>query len=702
MSTDKAARRARFEGAWKVIKQELLDYITGEGMPKDAIEWYERNLDYNRDVPGGKLNRGMSVVDNAEIIKGTPLTDDEYLKAAVVASTFIVASAGVTLADIAYTATARRHIFSHRFAATARSKEELIHKLELASGKAVSDNAPGKVVFMFSGQGGQYLGMGSALYKTSALSKSAIDECEYFLRKNGFPGVLPIITLDGESSGLAPVEEFEANQAAIFAIEYGLAKLWISWGVTPTAVVGHSLGEYAAHVIAGVLSLESALTLVAHRSCHAAASRRVNDFGMLQSWAQFPSTANGQTAISKTPISLLKTSITGHIVGDVPLCSASVYHELALAGIEASKAHLSLPLQGSHSALFNIDYVKPLVYSKDVAHVVKTTIAINADGSGTFTVESYAASKPESFNRMAPVVSRRTAAICSGEDGEAEVFTTRTAYEIIFIRVVRYAKEYHTMKNATISKNGIEGYAVVKLPKDHDKSKFVPVEEAAMDPEKDEDLSNLTSEQVHSVVRVLQLDEVPMSAQKSSSSGAVNYLRRLGSVGREFWGFNNPKAMASAYADYAMKVARSRPVIFGSWSFGDVEGVSVKGIVLINSPFPVDHVPSSNEFMAQLQQNVPLLKTYDPRIAGGPYPPLVLLHNKEGIPPDAFLPYPVPQWMSEKGTDPCLLADDWSGLVGAPIKVIHLPGTHFTTFATPHLGAVTQALVDGCAYLDEL
>ncbi|KAK0224955.1 farnesyl-diphosphate synthase [Armillaria nabsnona] len=64
MSTDKAARR-------KVIKQELLDYITGEGTPKDAIEWYER------------LNRGMSVVDTAEIIKGTPLTDDEYLKAAV-------------------------------------------------------------------------------------------------------------------------------------------------------------------------------------------------------------------------------------------------------------------------------------------------------------------------------------------------------------------------------------------------------------------------------------------------------------------------------------------------------------------------------------------------------------------------------------------------------------------------------------------
>ncbi|KAK0236504.1 hypothetical protein EDD85DRAFT_954378 [Armillaria nabsnona] len=70
MSTDKAARWARFEGAWKVIKEELLDYITGKGMPKDAIEWYERNLDYNRDVPGGKLNRGMSLSTTPRSLRG--------------------------------------------------------------------------------------------------------------------------------------------------------------------------------------------------------------------------------------------------------------------------------------------------------------------------------------------------------------------------------------------------------------------------------------------------------------------------------------------------------------------------------------------------------------------------------------------------------------------------------------------------------
>ncbi|KAF7331595.1 Fructose-bisphosphate aldolase [Mycena kentingensis (nom. inval.)] len=78
---DKVEKRAKFEAAWTRIRDELIGYATGEGMPPDALEWYTKNLDYN--VPGGKLNRGMSVVDTAEIIKGAPLDGDEYYKAAV-------------------------------------------------------------------------------------------------------------------------------------------------------------------------------------------------------------------------------------------------------------------------------------------------------------------------------------------------------------------------------------------------------------------------------------------------------------------------------------------------------------------------------------------------------------------------------------------------------------------------------------------
>ncbi|KAF8645905.1 hypothetical protein AX16_007491 [Volvariella volvacea WC 439] len=78
---DKAARRAKFEGVWKVIRDELVEYMKSQGMPKEATDWYFNNLEYN--VPGGKLNRGMSVVDTVEILKGRALTDDEYHRSAV-------------------------------------------------------------------------------------------------------------------------------------------------------------------------------------------------------------------------------------------------------------------------------------------------------------------------------------------------------------------------------------------------------------------------------------------------------------------------------------------------------------------------------------------------------------------------------------------------------------------------------------------
>ncbi|KAJ7621630.1 isoprenoid synthase domain-containing protein [Mycena polygramma] len=74
-------RRAKFQGAWTRIRDELVTHFATHGLAPDAIQWYGRNLDYN--VPGGKLNRGMAVVDSAEILKGAPLDDDEYYKAAV-------------------------------------------------------------------------------------------------------------------------------------------------------------------------------------------------------------------------------------------------------------------------------------------------------------------------------------------------------------------------------------------------------------------------------------------------------------------------------------------------------------------------------------------------------------------------------------------------------------------------------------------
>ncbi len=143
-----------------------------------------------------------------------------------------------TLADIAYTMTARRNVYEHRIAVQAGTKEELIEKLGRASPVHVKDET-GKVVFVFSGQGSQYLGMGKALYETSQLFRKYIDECHEILIVLGFPGVTPIILAGEEGSGLTTLEEFESYQAAIFSLEYALAKLWMAWGLTPAAAVGH-------------------------------------------------------------------------------------------------------------------------------------------------------------------------------------------------------------------------------------------------------------------------------------------------------------------------------------------------------------------------------------------------------------------------------------------------------------------------------
>lgn len=144
-----------------------------------------------------------------------------------------------SLVDFAYTATARRQLYTYRIAVSVKTTEDLISGLEQAHPTRVLA-AAGKTVFVFSGQDGQYIGMGSTLYQHSTTFRKIVDECHGKLVDWGFPGVLAIINPPTPgSSGLAQVEEFQAFQTAVFVLEYALATMWISWGVVPHAVAGH-------------------------------------------------------------------------------------------------------------------------------------------------------------------------------------------------------------------------------------------------------------------------------------------------------------------------------------------------------------------------------------------------------------------------------------------------------------------------------
>ena len=168
------------------------------------------------------------------------------------------------LADIAWTLCKGRKVFAHRIHVVASSVDDAAKRLrELAassSARTALHPAPG-IVFMFPGQGSQYAGMGRELYATEPAFAAALDECAAALRSElGFDLRERLFADDAEA-----LRETGLTQPAIFAMEYALAQLWKSYGVTPVAMLGHSVGEFVAAVIAGVMRLADGACLVARR-----------------------------------------------------------------------------------------------------------------------------------------------------------------------------------------------------------------------------------------------------------------------------------------------------------------------------------------------------------------------------------------------------------------------------------------------------
>jgi acyl transferase domain-containing protein len=174
----------------------------------------------------------------------------------------------LSIYDICHSASTRRSHYEERLAVTASSTAALCTQLDeyiagrtrpgLARGRAAHD--AGKVVFVFSGQGSQWLRMGLGLYERFPVFRASLDECDVLIRK--FAGWSVIDALSATESRLARTEY---AQPALFAIEVSLAKLWQSWGIVPSAVLGHSIAEVAAAHVAGVLSLETAVRIVVLR-----------------------------------------------------------------------------------------------------------------------------------------------------------------------------------------------------------------------------------------------------------------------------------------------------------------------------------------------------------------------------------------------------------------------------------------------------
>lgn len=175
------------------------------------------------------------------------------------------------LPDVCYSANIGGGHFAHRIAVSGASKESVSSSLRAhLAGEQIEQVSVGhaegavrpRVAFLFTGQGAQHAGMGRALYETAPVFRDTLDRCATLLQPHLDR---PLLDLVFAPTGDATINETRYAQPATFAIQIALATLWRSWGVEPVAVMGHSLGEYAAACIAGLISLEDGLRLVAAR-----------------------------------------------------------------------------------------------------------------------------------------------------------------------------------------------------------------------------------------------------------------------------------------------------------------------------------------------------------------------------------------------------------------------------------------------------
>lgn len=178
----------------------------------------------------------------------------------------------VRMADIVQTAALHRTHYEHRLAAVAQTPKQLEQLLESYLNNqnpeavfchSLEASKPAKIVFVFPGQGSQWLGMGRELFAKEAVFRQTIEACDLSIKEETGVSIIQELNADEETSRMSDID---VVQPLLFAIEVALAALWESWGIVPDCVVGHSMGEVAAAYSAGMLTLTDAVKIICRRS----------------------------------------------------------------------------------------------------------------------------------------------------------------------------------------------------------------------------------------------------------------------------------------------------------------------------------------------------------------------------------------------------------------------------------------------------
>jgi acyl transferase domain-containing protein len=178
-----------------------------------------------------------------------------------------------TLTEICYTLQKARNHFDYSLSIIANDKQAIIDGLndfvqDIKSDKYVVSNPElnrnKEIAFLFTGQGAQYFGMCKNYYETFDVFKNAIDECDEVIKSNLDHSIKDILWSETIDRNL--IHQTKYTQPALFVVEYAMSKLWMSVGVQPTALIGHSIGELVALTVANAIELQDALKLVIARA----------------------------------------------------------------------------------------------------------------------------------------------------------------------------------------------------------------------------------------------------------------------------------------------------------------------------------------------------------------------------------------------------------------------------------------------------
>jgi amino acid adenylation domain-containing protein len=207
----------------------------------------------------------------AQLLLLSAKTEAALAKATANLAAHLKQNPAVNMADAAYTLQLGRKAFTHRRMLVCHGQTDAVNALDTLDSKLVftqscrQDNP--SVVFLFPGQGAQHVNMALDIYKHEPTFREQVDTCCAILSPHlGFDlRTVLYPTANSLVEAEARLTQTALAQPALFVIEYALAKLWLSWGVRPEAMLGHSVGEYVAACLAGVFTLEDALKLIAGR-----------------------------------------------------------------------------------------------------------------------------------------------------------------------------------------------------------------------------------------------------------------------------------------------------------------------------------------------------------------------------------------------------------------------------------------------------